>query len=173
MKSKFTIRLIVFAALMLTLAGMQSAKAQMYSDRTRFNVGVDLGIPTGSINNYSSFALGATARLQMGLGSNVAFTATTGFYNFFGKTYGNGFKADDEGIVPLKAGVKAFFDKNAYFGAELGAGFETHSGGSTKLIVSPALGYATKEWDLSIRYENFSGQSFNYGMVAARLGYSF
>jgi len=89
------------------------------------------------------------------------------------------------GIVPLKAGIKAFFTNNVYFGAEVGAGFETSVGGlysgessdgykkDTKLIVSPALGWANNNWDVGVRYENFSGQSNNYGLVALRLAYGF
>jgi hypothetical protein len=77
------------------------------------------------------------------------------------------------GIVPVKLGVKAFFSPNVYFGAEAGAGFETASGGNTKLILSPALGYANKSWDVGVRYENFSGQDNNYGLVGLRIAYAF
>ena len=81
--------------------------------------------------------------------------------------------ANDIGIVPLKAGIKAFFSQNGYFGAEAGAGFETNSGGDTKLILSPTLGWANQTWDVGVRYENFSGQNNNYGLVGLRVAYGF
>lgn len=182
---KLITQLTACTAVVVMLMFGQTAKAQMlHHGDVGFSIGVDAGIPTGDIHDGSSFALGGTARLQFGLASNLAFTVTSGYYNFFAKSYTTTFtagnttttvttKGDNYGIVPLKAGIKAFFDKNAYFGAEAGAGFETRKNGDTKLLLSPALGYAGDMWDLSVRYENFSGQSVNYGMVAARLAVGF
>lgn len=166
-----------------------SAKAQTITpDKFRFGVGVEGGIATGSLHNYSNLELGGTGRLQYGLSKNLALTLTSGYYNFFGRnvqgTDGT-IKYNSLGMVPVKAGIKAFFTDNLYFGAEVGAGFETRAFGvvhgtdtqgytkDTKLILSPALGYATKHWDVGVRYENFSGQSNNYGLVALRLAYGF
>ena len=146
------------------------------SNAFRFGIGLEAGVPTGNASNFSNFELGGTARLQYGLTNDLALTLTSGYYNMFGKDYTVGpttFKAKDNGIVPLKAGIKAFFASNLYFGAEAGAGFETASGGNTKFIVSPGLGYANKTWDVSARYENFSGQGNNYGLVGLRLAYGF
>ncbi len=77
------------------------------------------------------------------------------------------------GIVPLKLGIKAFFAPQVYFGAEAGAGVETVSGGNTKLLLSPGLGWANKTWDINARYENFSGQGNSYGLVGLRIAYGF
>jgi hypothetical protein len=87
-------------------------------------------------------------------------------------------------MVPIKAGIKAFFSPNWYFGAEAGAGIETKvflpqgvnqefQQKDTKLILSPTIGYASKHWDVGARYENFSGQNNNYGLVGLRLAYGF
>ncbi|CAN5339826.1 hypothetical protein BH09BAC6_BH09BAC6_22280 [soil metagenome] len=158
-----------------------AVKAQTTPEnKFRLGVGLELGAPTGNAHNISNFELGGTARLQYGVSKNLALTVTSGYYNMFGKTGNytvNGVpftgKAADLGIVPLKAGVKAFFADNLYFGAEVGAGFETVSNGNTKLIVSPALGFANKTWDVGVRYENFSGQSNSYGLVGLRIAYGF
>ncbi|MDB5145542.1 MAG: hypothetical protein JWQ66_4255, partial [Mucilaginibacter sp.] len=40
-------------------------------------------------------------------------------------------------------------------------------------ILSPGLGYASKSWEVSARYENFSGQGNNYGLVGLRIAYGF
>ena len=146
------------------------------SNAFRFGIGLEAGVPTGNASNFSKFELGGTARLQYGITNDLALTLTSGYYNMFGKDYTVGattFKAKDNGIVPLKACVKAFFASNLYFGAELGAGFETASGGNTKFIVAPGLGFANKTWDVSARYENFAGQSNNYGLVGLRIAYGF
>jgi len=141
----------------------------------RLGIGVEGGIPTGNEKNFSNFELGGTARLQYDADSRLGITLTSGYYNFFGKDVPGlpGTKYTNDGIVPLKAGIKAFFAPEIYFGAEAGAGFETRSGGNTKLIVSPALGYANRTWDVGVRYENFSGQNDNYGLVGLRVAYAF
>ncbi|WP_460693356.1 hypothetical protein [Mucilaginibacter puniceus] len=153
-----------------------NAKAQTNpSSAFRFGIGLEAGVPTGNASNVSNFSLGGTARLQYGLTNDLALTLTSGYYNMFGKHVAGSstIKYGDIGIVPLKAGIKAFFAQNLYFGAEVGAGFETNSGGSTKFIASPALGWANKTWDVSARYENFAGQNNNYGLVGLRLAYGF
>jgi len=158
-------------------------------NKWRFGIGVEGGVPTGNAHDISNFELGGTARLQYGISKNLALTLTSGYYNFFGKTYTTSFsdgtstttitvKGRSLGIVPVKAGVKGFFTDNLYLGAEAGAGFEVHAivdGGEkdTKLILSPAIGWANKSWDVGVRYENFSGQGNSYGLVGLRLAYGF
>jgi hypothetical protein len=155
----------------------------------RFGVGLETGIPTGNAHDGSNFELGGTARLQYGVNKNVALTLTSGYYNFFGKTYSQSvttntgtstvsFKGRSLGMIPVKAGIKAFVSDGFYISGEAGAGFEVHptvAGGTkdTKLILSPGLGYATKSWDVGARYENFSGQGNNYGLVGLRIAYGF
>lgn len=146
------------------------------ANKFRLGIGLELGAPTGNAHDHSNFELGGTARLQYGVSNNLALTLTSGYYNMFGKEYQVGgvtYKTQNLGIVPLKAGMKAFFADNLYFGAEVGAGFETVKNGNTKLIVSPTLGFANKTWDVGVRYENFSGQENNYGLVGLRVAYGF
>lgn len=142
----------------------------------RFGIGIEAGAPTGNAHDISNFELGGTARLQYDASDHFAWTLTSGYYNMFGKDVdvaGTTVKTESLGIVPVKLGIKAFFAPTWYFGAEAGAGFETISGGNTKLILSPALGYANKTWDVGARYENFSGQGNNYGLVDLRVAYAF
>lgn len=142
----------------------------------RFGIGLEAGAPTGNAHNISNFELGGTARLQYGADEGLAWTLTSGYYNFFGKSYDVGtttVKGPSLGVVPVKLGLKAFFADNLYFGAEAGAGFETKGAKNTKLILAPGLGFANRTWDVAVRYENFSGQSNNYGLVGLRLAYGF
>jgi len=156
------------------LFGTQVKAQTTPSNQWRLGIGITPAIPTGNANNFSKFALGGDLRLQYGAAENLGITLTSGYTRFFGKEIGNtGVKYDGWGMVPVKAGIKAFFAQNVYFGAEAGAGFETGTGGDTKLILSPALGWANKSWDVGVRYENYSGQSNNYGIVGLRLAYGF
>jgi hypothetical protein len=147
----------------------------------RFGVGIEGLLPTGNLHNISNVGLGGTARLQYGVADNLALTLTSGYYNFFGKEIvsGTDTKYPSFGIVPVKAGIKAFISQNVYLSGEVGAGFETkdvyegQNGKNTKLIASPGIGWANKKWDVGARYENFSGQSNNYGTVGLRIAYGF
>ena len=142
----------------------------------RLSIGADAGLPTGNLRIESNFVLGGTIRLHYGISDNFAVTLTSGADHFFSKTLpGTTFKYNSFGIIPIKAGIKEFFVPNIYFAAEAGVGFEQVDSGhaNAKLILSPALGYADKHWDFGIRYENYSGQSDNYGFVALRLAYGF
>ncbi|WP_183558134.1 hypothetical protein [Mucilaginibacter sp. SP1R1] len=167
-----------------------NVKAQTTPANTlRFGVGLEVGAPTGNAHDISNFELGGTARLQYGVSHDLALTLTSGYYNFFGKTVTSRevtpggvttvtFKGRSLGMIPVKAGIKAFISNGFYFSAEAGAGFEVHpiiAGGEkdTKLILSPGLGYASKSWDVGVRYENYSGQGNNYGLVGLRLAYGF
>lgn len=142
----------------------------------RLGFGVEGGLPTGSIKDYANFELGGTVRAQYGLKKGLALTFTSGYYNFFAKKIEiPGFgttRPDDIGIIPVKVGIKSFIGDSFYWGAEAGAGFET-PGGPVKLILSPAFGFASRSWDVGLRYENFTESGHNYGMVALRLAYGF
>ena len=140
----------------------------------RLGFGIEGGIPTGDAHPASGFELGGSARLQYGLSDAFDLTLTSGYTNFFIKDdYRAPGQSSSLGIVPVKVGIKAFFAQNIYFGAEAGAGFETVSNGNTKLILSPALGWANQHWDIGVNYTNYSGQSDNYGSIGLRLAYGF
>jgi hypothetical protein len=54
----------------------------------RFGIGLEAGAPTGAAHDGSNFELGGTARLQYGADKGLAWTLTSGYYNFFGKKLG-------------------------------------------------------------------------------------
>jgi hypothetical protein len=167
---------VVTAAAVFFAVNVKAQTTTATPNPWRFGIGLEAGAPTGNAHDISNFELGGTARLQYDASSHFAWTLTSGYYNMFGKDVdvnGTTIKTVSLGIVPVKLGIKAFFAPTWYFGAEAGAGFETVSGGDTKLILSPALGYANKTWDVGARYENFSGQGNSYGLVGLRIAYAF
>jgi hypothetical protein len=140
----------------------------------RLGFGIEGGIPTGDIHNASGFELGGSARLQYDVTSSVSLMLTSGYNNFFIKDDARlPGESKNFGIVPAKLGVKWFFVPGIYVAGEAGAGFETVTDGNTKLILSPALGWANRHWDVGVNYTNYSGQSDNFGSVGLRLAYGF
>jgi hypothetical protein len=175
-KMKNSTKWIASVATALAIFFATNVKAQT-TDKSdwRLGIGVEGGIPTGDVSAHSKFELGGTARLQYGLDKNVALTLTSGYYNFFLNQAGKDLGGKDIGLVPVKVGAKFFFNSPIYVGGEAGAGFITNANtdGKTKLLLSPALGWANKSWDVGVRYENISGQGTNFGTVALRLAYGF
>jgi len=173
--------LLAAAALAAAIFFGSSAKAQTTTTTTttdpspwRLGFGIEGGIPTGGINDFSKFELGGTARLQYDLTKSVDLTLTSGYYSFTADQAAKDANNTALGVIPVKVGAKFFFAQNIYFGAEAGAGFETNTQSkNTKLILSPGLGWADEHWDVGVRYENLSGQGDSFGTVALRLAYGF
>lgn len=185
MKKMTKLVAVAFTAAAL-FVGANTANAQSTKKSAlRFGIGVDGLLPTGNLKDISNVGLGITPRLQYGVADNVALTLTSGYYNYFGKKISDNSdtKYKSYGMIPVKVGIKAFVSQNIYIGAEVGAGFETSGFGdiknvveykkNTKLIASPGIGYASQKWDVGLRYENYSGQSNNFGAVGLRVAYGF
>lgn len=176
-KSTKWIATVATAAAIFFSVNVKAQTTTTTSDKSpwRLGFGIEGGIPTGKISDYSKFQLGGTARLQYGLSDNLDLTLTSGYYSFLADHDAKAIGGKAIGVVPVKVGIKAFFAQNIYFGAEAGAGFETSSQyvKNTKLILSPGLGWADRSWDVGVRYESLSGQNDSYGTVALRIAYGF
>jgi hypothetical protein len=180
----FTAALLAVAFFTKTAsAQMSSMSSTMPANPWRFGIGLETGLPTGNLNKVTMWELGGTARLQYTASKDFGIILTSGYYNFFAGSYSGttttigsttyGTVAHSQGIIPVKIGFKAYIMSHTYFSAEGGVGFETQYNEDKKLILSPGLGWADNKWDISARYENFSGQGNNYGMVGLRLAYGF
>jgi hypothetical protein len=178
---KKTSNLIMAISLLVAIFFCNNANAQSSDSKFRFGIGIDGLLPVGSFTNTVNFGLGITPRLQYNVDNKFALTFTSGFYHFFTKkiflTEGLGAGSsmeNDLDIVPVKAGLKYFVLPNIYVAGEAGAGFEVEDGGGpVDLILSPSLGYASKNWDIGIRYENFHGQNSSVGLLGIRIAYGF
>lgn len=135
-----------------------------------------------SVNNTVMFQFGGSAHLQYQISRKFAATLTSGYYTFsyihlddarpYGSTapYGPDFNFQ---MVPVKAGLKYYYILGGYCELEAGAGFANKLESGTKLLVSPGAGYSLRRWDFNVRYENFSGQGINTGMIAINCCYKF
>ena len=173
------ITVTAFIAAIFCSANLQAQSVPL--GEIRFDVGLEGGAPAYNARTLSSVMGGATGRFQMGLGDNLTVIASSGYYNFFDKTStvnGTSVKEPGLGIVPVKAGLKGYLGGGIYLTGEFGSGFETSKDLGTgskdiKTILAAGLGYASKSLDYGVRYESFTGQSFNYGLIALRVAYGF
>jgi hypothetical protein len=171
--SKLIVATISYAIIFFTT----NVKAQTTpANAFRFGIGLEADNPTGNSALGANFVLGGTVQGRYGISNNFALTLTSGAYHYFPKTIpGTNTTYNSYGLIPVKAGIKAFFTPNLYFGAEAGVGFEiTDSGwGPKRALLSPALGYANSRWDIGLRYEYLSDKIGSNGLYGLRVGFGF
>ena len=169
--------LFVFVIAIMFAGNANAQETAKYEQGFRLGFGANAGY---SIDDPYKLALGADARVQYDLSKRYSLTLTTGFTNLFVS------KADgsDLGFIPAKAGFKAFvWNDQFYVMGEAGAAFAITNGyNKTSLLVSPTIGYATKNIDLSVHYEHYSdfakvnnngSVGKGVGQVGVRLAYGF
>lgn len=163
---KLTKKIALASIAIATLAALpvtaQKKDKPYYPKGFRVGFGLNGGLP---LNSEYNVAAGIDARIQYDVSQKTSFTLTSGYTHLFDGDNG------DLGLVPVKAGFKQFLNKNIYAMGELGAGIGTHKGMGNTFIWSPAIGYANRYVDVSLRYENFN--DYNTDQVAVRVAYGF
>jgi len=165
------IQTLVLAAISLFFASNVIAQEEPttkknYDQSFRLGFGLNGGIPSNS-DTYN-FSLGADARIQYDLNKRTSLTFTTGFTNLFMDE-----NVKDLGFIPLKAGFKAFvWEDSFYVLGEVGGGIAvTNDYTQNTYLWAPGIGYANKNFDLSLRYEAYT--EYDTDQIALRLAYGF
>ncbi|MGK4569120.1 hypothetical protein [Flavobacterium sp. 3HN19-14] len=177
METKTKIKGLMVLAFAILFGSNVNAQATLPEAAQNYDQGFRLGFGlSGGYAFEDSFGptLGLDARLQYDLSKRTSVTLTTGYTHFF---VDEGF--DDFGIIPVKAGFKGFiYEDSFYLMGEVGAAIPTKSGADTSLLVSPSIGWASKNLDLSLRYEYYTefvkaNGDEGVGQLALRLAYGF
>ena len=175
------------AALVLAFAGLSvAAKAQTTtststttSNGVRYSIGVDAGIPTGSLNNAYKWNLGGSVQADIPIASQLFVTVNAGYNNVFGEKNLGGTNVDVPNIqlLPVKAGLKFFPISNFYVQGEAGAAFllnksDFFNDKSTAFVYAPQVGVQfpvsnSSFIDAGVRYEGTTKYSsaFNNSKV--------
>lgn len=174
---KKTTKFIATAAAALAVFFSTNVNAQ----KPKLGIGIHAGIPT---TDQYNFTLGGDARLQFDVSKQISIPVSVGYTHFFSKDYAPEIK-QDYGYIPVKAGVKVFFDEvtgsGLYGMAELGAAFGVTDNAKTGFVYAPTIGYSwSSGLDLGIRYEGISSArnetpvyDKNVSHIALRLAYGF
>lgn len=167
LKMKNSTKILASAVAVVALFFSVNANAQ---DSRKLGIGLNVGVPTTT--GYS-LAIGGDLRYQFDIDKQLSVPITAGYTNLSLKdTYGGG----SFGLIPVKAGLKYFFNDTgagAYGLAEAGAAFSTTSGGGTSFAYSPAIGYSwSNGLDLAAKYEGYSNNG-SIGYAGIRLAYGF
>jgi len=170
------------------LASAVAAVAIFFSTNVsaqKIGVGANLGIPTSDLYG---FAAGVDLRLQFDVTKQLSVPVATGYNHFFAKDNAffrpNGADVQslpDYGYIPVKTGLKYFFDPSGsgiYAMGEVGAAIGVSDHAKTTLLYAPTLGYSwSNGLDLGLKYENtgkgVDGLGNESGQVALRIAYGF
>lgn len=149
-----------------------SASAQKESAESKdfkFSIGVNAGIPVGDMKPYSSFAIGGDIQGEYVAAPNFGLTLSAGYLTYTGK---NG--ASSSNFIPVLVGGKYHFTEKVYGHAQLGVSFSTASGGGSAFTYVPSIGYdVSSNFDIALKYQAATKNSFTYSFIGLRAAYSF
>jgi len=174
----------LFTVFLLTAAFfVTNVKAQSTDPKWRFDFGVEGGITSAQIQTISSREYGGTAALQYSLNDNFALKLSSGYYVFSSPSATNTYTQlgpvvyvtpiVQQSVIPLTLGAKYFVSKPFYVGLDAGVGFETQYSENKKLMASGGFGFQFDAFDIGAHYEDFSGQSYHYGLIGLHVKYGF
>jgi hypothetical protein len=191
MKNTIKITTLVVALAAFTLGAKAQSNPTSTKTGIRYSIGVDAGIPTGSLADTHNWNLGGSVQADIPVASQLFVTVNAGYNNIFGKdvdVLGTTVKAPNIQLIPVKAGLKFFPVENFYIQGEAGAGFvlnktKINADNSVAFVYAPQLGYqfplsGGNYIDAGVRYEGttklnskFDDSKLNF--VALRLAYGF
>jgi hypothetical protein len=166
-------RLFVLTA--IAVCSTLMAKAQK-DGVTRFSLGPEIGIATGTFSNIAGLGLGATIQAEHFFQENVSGTAIFGFVDYFGASYNNNLKYKSTLILPLRVGGRYYIGDGFHLGAQIGLGFVNGYSTSTAFAYSPQVGYnfKTKKGkliDATFKYDGYAVSGGTLSAVGIRVAY--
>jgi len=155
--------------------------ATSFAQNGKFSIGVEAGLPVGSVSNTHSFAIGGSLKYDLPVAEELAFTASAGYTSFIGKTTSVTFggstistKQPAFGYVPVKAGLKYNLTPAFYAEGQIGVAIGANGGSKTAFAYAPGIGFKfTDNLDLGVRYEGWSANGGTISQIGARLAVSF
>jgi hypothetical protein len=144
---------------------------------TKFNVGPEIGIATGTFSNVAGLGIGATIQAEHFYKENLSATAIFGVVDYFGAAVSNNTKYKATLILPLRVGARYYIGEGFHLGAQIGVGFVSGGvGSSTGFAYSPQIGYNFKTAkgklvDASFKYDGYAISGGSLTALGIRLAY--
>lgn len=170
-------RILLIVVLIVSAASASFAQTSKSSSGGKFSIGVDPGLPVGSVSDVSSFAIGGDLKYSLPAATNFDVSLSAGYSAFLGKTIdfgGQSVKLSSLKAIPVKVGGRYNFNGATGFFGEVGIGAAfIQDGGGTAFVYAPGIGYALDGgFEVGVRYEGWS-KNGSIGQIGLRLAYSF
>ncbi|MDB5151772.1 MAG: hypothetical protein JWR54_523 [Mucilaginibacter sp.] len=138
------------------------------------STGFELALPSNGVYNIG---IGASVKGELPISMPVSLTLTAGFTSMFYKSnlFNSSRTPGAAVFVPLKAGLKYYFNKGLYAEGEAGTAIETNYAKQSPFAFSVGPGFIVPAGDkngidISFRYENWANQ---LRQTAIRIAYRF
>jgi len=167
---------------LLLLASFSLSHAQ--TKGPELGIGVDAGIPVGSLSESHKFGIGGTLKFAYNFNPSTAITFQSGYMSFIGKDIspedGGGIidKWPNLNFIPFKFGGRYTFTGGFYIEPQLGftsmsTKFMGYTSSTTGFTYAINVGYrATPGVDISARHETISKEG-NGSFIGLRVAYNF
>jgi opacity protein-like surface antigen len=185
MKKILLVAVFAVAALTVSAQTEDEAKAQAAKEqKVRFSVGIDAGLPVGEAGDFYGSVLGGVAKLEVPLKTSLFATVSLGYsvlsFSDEGKAFQESFNSstEAEGYMPIKAGLRYYFNKNIYGAAEIGSALAIKANSSTGFAWAPGVGVSYPVWrnheiDAGLRYESWSQSTGNVDQIGLHVAFKF
>ena len=146
----------LFLLVILSVVAFRSF-AQSSKDGGKLSLGLETGLPIADFNVTHSLAIGGSIKYDQPVATNTFVTLSAGYSSFIGKKNIRSF-----GFVPVKVGLKYFFNQGFFGEGQIGAAFSTQGGagggnaigGGTAIAYAPGVGYSfNHNIEVGVRYE--------------------
>ncbi|PZP49115.1 MAG: hypothetical protein DI598_08615 [Pseudopedobacter saltans] len=152
---------------------------------SELSIGVETGLAVGNLKHYSSMGVGGSVKYAYNFNESMAATFQSGYISFISKNpthdgtnYGNGKIKTSQ--IPFKAGFRYSLGR-FYMEPQLGVSLlrqkmidTGNSDNTTGFTYAGNIGVlATRDFDISVRYEGISKSGGSIGYLGLRLAYSF
>jgi hypothetical protein len=138
------------------------------------SAGFELAIPSNGVYNVGT---GFSVKGELPIVAPVSLTLTAGFTAMFYKSnlFNSSRTPGAAGFIPLKAGIKYYFNKGVYAEGEAGTALETNYEKQSVFAFSIGPGFIVPAGensgvDISFRYENWANK---LSQTAIRIAYRF
>jgi hypothetical protein len=163
---------VIGAATFSSFAQTTATTSSKVNEGGKFSIGIDGALSTGAASNFYSFGIGGSIKYEAPTALNTFFTISGGYESFL---YKSEFKvpgySSADGFVPLKAGIKHYFNDGFFGEAQAGISIYTGTGSFTSFAYSPGIGYSFNGgFEAGVRYEAWVKDG-TMGQVALRLAY--
>jgi hypothetical protein len=159
--------------LLTVICGLSVSSFAQSSNGGKFSVGLEAGLPLGDAHQVYKAIIGGSLKYEHPVATNTFVTLSAGYNSFLTKSEWKPFLGSSNGAIPVKAGLKYYFNEGFFGEGQLGAAFSTENGGGTAFVYAPGIGYTFGGgFEAGVRYEGWSNNG-TISQAGLRLAYRF
>jgi hypothetical protein len=171
MKKLLIIITLIGGTIFTTFAQSSMPAGSSFADKSRFSIGLEVGVPVGETANVYNFGIGGSLKYETPIAAATLFSISAGYTSLAANQHHSN---ESFGFVPVKVGIKYYLSQGFYAEGQLGATFYVGSGGSFNYFdYSPGIGYTlNRNFDIGLRYEGWV-RGITISQIGFRAAYNF